>query len=229
MLLYEFSTKLEYHDVLNIQLFDNYTLKPNIRDKLLQIANLFKIDCNLSEDLVEDYYLVGGNANMNYTSQSDIDVHLIVDFSKINSGVINLADYFKAKKELWTNNHTITIAGYPVELYIQDSTATFPKDQGCYSLKQDRFIITPKHVKVNYDDPKLIKKVKEFIHKIDIANEIISLKSIKDKLKILRTIGLQRGGEFSYENLLFKSLRNLGYLETLDKKYKQIRDKSLSL
>lgn len=229
MLLFEFSTKLEYHDVLNPQLFDGYKLKDNISSKLLQIANLFRIDCSLSENLVEDYYLVGGNANTNYTSQSDIDIHLIVDFTKINSGEINLVDYYKVKKELWSDNHTITIASYPVELYVQDSNSTSPKDQGIYSLTQDRFIITPKHVKVDYEDPKLISKVKQFIHKIDVAKELTTLKAIKDKLKSLRTIGLQRGGEFSWENSCYKSLRNLGYIEKLQQKYKTLRDKQLSL
>ena len=32
---------------------------------------------------VEDVVLTGGNANYNYTSQSDLDLHLILDFSKV--------------------------------------------------------------------------------------------------------------------------------------------------
>jgi hypothetical protein len=229
LLLEEFSAKLEYHNVLNKSLYDKYTLKSQVKDKLIQIANLFRDDCNISTELVIDYYLVGGNANYNYTHQSDIDIHIIIDFNKINSGTIDLVDYFKSKKELWADNHTITIAGYNVELYVQDINATMPINQGCYSLVQDKFIITPKKVKVDYDDPKLQEKVESFIYKIDNANTILVLSHIKEKLKNLRTIGLHKGGEFSTENLVFKSLRNLGYIEKLQYKYKTLRDKKLSL
>lgn len=229
MFLFEFLSKLEYHDTLNTSLFDGYMLKSNIKNKLIQIAHLFRDDCKLNEAVVQDYHLVGGNCNFNYTTQSDIDVHLIVDFSKINSGTIDLADYFKAKKELWSDNHTITIAGYPVELYVQDVNESIPMNQGCYSLTEDRFIITPKKAKIDYDDPKLQKKVESFIRSIRVTDDLEKLKQLKNKLKTLRTIGLQKGGEFSIDNLLVKSLRNRGYIEMLDKKYKLIRDKQLSL
>jgi hypothetical protein len=55
------------------------------------------------------------------------------------------------------------------------------------------------------------------------------LNAIKDRIKKLRSSGLQQGGEFSIENLAFKALRNLGYLEKLSNYMKNIEDRDLSI
>ena len=229
MLLKEFRQSLEFHDILNPKLFVNQKLKSQIRDKLIQIANLFATDCKINQEQIIDYYLVGGNAGFSYTDVSDLDVHIIIDFRTINSGDIDLADYYKDKKDLFTDNHTITIEGYPVELYIQDLSEKSPAGQGIYSLTRDEFIISPKKVKIDYNDSKLIFKIESYIRKIDNANDIVELKALKTKLKNMRTAGLVRGGEYSFENLCWKSLRNLGWIDTMNSKYKKLRDSELSI
>jgi hypothetical protein len=49
------------------------------------------------------------------------------------------------------------------------------------------------------------------------------------KLRNYRTSGLNNGGEYSYENLVYKVLRRNGYLEKLQKLENNIIDKKLSL
>ena len=51
----------------------------------------------------------------------------------------------------------------------------------------------------------------------------------KDKLKKFRSCGLEKGGEFSYENIVFKYLRRSGHIEKLFNLENQILDKELSL
>jgi CBS domain-containing protein len=51
----------------------------------------------------------------------------------------------------------------------------------------------------------------------------------KNKLKKYRTCGLEKGGEYSYENLVFKVLRRNGYLSKLVDFKNDYVDKSLSL
>jgi hypothetical protein len=55
------------------------------------------------------------------------------------------------------------------------------------------------------------------------------VEGLLDKIKIMRSAGLESGGEYSPENLTFKVLRREGYIEKLmdlrDKSY----DKSLTL
>ena len=55
------------------------------------------------------------------------------------------------------------------------------------------------------------------------------LKHIKDKIAKMRKNGLEATGEFGVENLAFKVLRNLGYIEKLITAYHQTQDRELSL
>jgi hypothetical protein len=55
------------------------------------------------------------------------------------------------------------------------------------------------------------------------------IEKIKNKLKKFRQSGLERGGEYSYENLTFKLLRRNGYIEKLMTVKSKILDKELSL
>ena len=228
-LITEFASTLQYHINLNSKLFKNNKLKKEVRDRTLKLAYLFAADCNIDQRIILDVYLVGGNANFNYTDSSDIDIHILIDFKKINSGDIDLSDYFKAKKDLWSTNHSVTLYGYDTELYIQNITEPHPSGQGIYSILHQRWIVQPEKVQINYDDPKLISKVEKYIEAIDNLSSIHDARKLKDKFKKMRTVGIQRSGEFSIENLVFKELRNLGYIKKLDDKYKFIRDSKLTL
>jgi hypothetical protein len=58
---------------------------------------------------------------------------------------------------------------------------------------------------------------------------IDQFENLKNKLKNMRGAAIQKGGEFSMENLAFKELRNRGYLDKMSKYEKSLQDKSLSL
>ena len=45
----------------------------------------------------------------------------------------------------------------------------------------------------------------------------------------MRSSGLKKEGEYSRENLLYKELRNQGYLDKFDKYYNKVIDKKFSL
>jgi len=65
-----------------------------------------------------------------------------------------------------------------------------------------------------------------------LSNKEISidkLDDIKDKLKKFRGSGLEKGGEYSYENLVFKFLRRNGYIQKLYDAKIDFIDKSLSI
>ena len=51
----------------------------------------------------------------------------------------------------------------------------------------------------------------------------------KDQLKKYRSTGLEKDGEYSYENLVFKFLRRNGYIEKLFNFKNKLMDKNLSL
>ena len=98
---YELEEVFETHSELNPQLFDGLLLKEEIRQQLLKIADTFVE--SIQEDNVPiyvlDYWLVGSNAQYNYSDTSDIDVHVIVDTDSVagTSYLLNLLyDYIKS-------------------------------------------------------------------------------------------------------------------------------------
>ena len=79
-------------------------------------------------------------------------------------------------------------------------------------------------------------KIKCWTDKIDDAidnakseGNVENLKKIKDKLKDYRQSGLNKDGEFSYENLVFKYLRRSGHIGKLFDEKTKIKDKELSV
>ena len=62
---------------------------------------------------------------------------------------------------------------------------------------------------------------------LESSNNIIN--KFKDKLKKYRTRGLEDGGEYSPENLVFKTLRRNGYIQKLFDFQTNYTDKTLSL
>ena len=224
---------LQYHDTLNTKLWRGTNLKSVVRKKLLHIGTTWAAWAHIPTDAILDIILVGGNANFNYTDHSDVDIHIIVNKKKLPNCPELVDDYFKDKKELWSLTHKIKIYGHDVELYAQDKDAKLPKDQGAYSIQNDKWINQPKHHDVNMDNAHIHKKVIEFNKKINtlIATNASdqSFKQLKDKVKNMRASGLQKAGEFAFENLVFKELRNTGVLDKMNEYIRLRKDEELSL
>jgi hypothetical protein len=233
--LTELKISLQYHNQLNPKLWNSEDkLKPEVRRALLKFADTWAKFAKIPPNMIQDVVMTGGNANYNYTGKSDIDVHLIIDRNKLFDNPKYVEEYLQDKKSLWTLTHTIDVYGYPLEPYAQDSKITYPKNQGVYSLKNDEWVLKP--IKCDYDfrnDHLLKQKVSHYMHTIDhmmktkMATEQFDV--LKTKFKNMRTAGLQRFGEFSRENLVFKELRNRGYIDKMNKYEASLKDKELSL
>ena len=64
---------------------------------------------------------------------------------------------------------------------------------------------------------------------IDLEDKRSSLQNTKDKIMKMRKAGLERKGEFAEENLIFKTLRNTGYIGKLNDIIRNEYDQSVSL
>jgi len=115
--LFDISIKKQLHPGI----WDEESLNFAVREKLLDIAKDF-IDYLeiLDPEDVEDVRLTGSLANYNYTSYSDLDLHVVVDFEKLLGNNKFIESFFKAKKTVWNNKHDILIKGFDVELYVED-------------------------------------------------------------------------------------------------------------
>lgn len=232
--LIETKISLEYHDTLNPDLWTNDTLKSQVRVSLLKFIEAWREYANIPKEIVKDIVMVGGNANYNYTKKSDIDVHLIIDRNKLGKDRKLIDDYLQDKKTMWTMTHNIKVYNYPLEPYAQDSSASYPAGQGVYSLKKNSWIQKPVHGTFDFKNDKHLKqKVQEYVHLIDhMIKHNVSIEmfdKLKAKVRDMRSAGIQKGGEFSLENLIFKELRNKGYLDKINNYEKKKQDKMLSL
>lgn len=233
--LFEAKTTLQYHEELNPKFWIKDKLVPAVRKRLVEIGKFWAEYANIPSKAIKDIILTGGNANYNYTDFSDLDVHVLVDKKKIADCDVDIMDdYLKDKKQLWGLTHDIKIYGTPVELYAQGLTEKGSPNQGVYSLIKDKWIKQPVREEVNFDDPLLQAKVRAWIKKIDhiISNKVDNIsviKQFKEKMRDMRSAGVRKGGEFSIENLVFKELRNQGYIDKLINYSLKVEDETFSL
>ena len=229
-------TSLQYHRELNPKIWDqDNDLKPLVRDKLIEIAHTWISFAKIPIEMVEDIIITGGNVNYNYTEHSDIDLHIVIPRSQLNPNRDLVDEYLQDKKILWTLQHeNITIYGYPVELYAQDIADVPHLNQGVYSIMNNQWLARPRVLDVDFaNDYHLQKKVqfyKDMIDKMLMNNASDeSIEVLKDKFKKMRSDSIAKQGEFALGNLVFKDLRNSGYIDKLNIYKKERMDKNLSL
>jgi DNA-binding Lrp family transcriptional regulator len=221
---------------LNPEFWDREELRSDIRDQLMLIAQDFFDGLNSPENLViKDVIFTGSLANYNWSKFSDVDMHVIVDFETIEAKEEFVKQLFDSYKNLWNKNHDITIKGYDVELYLQDIKETLSAN-AVYSVKRNKWILKPEKEKLKINRNIIKKKALSFFDKLkdvkkayaegDYQKALDKSQELKDKIKKYRKSGLESGGEFSLENLVFKVLRRTPYMEVLNdinsKSYDQI-------
>jgi hypothetical protein len=220
-----------YHDELCPAAWDGDTMKSDVRERLIGIAQLFIGYLEVEGFVVDDIVLTGSLANYNWTQFSDFDLHIVTDYKNLNAGDIAEA-FYRAKKTIWNDRHDITIYGHEVELYVEDINEP-PVSGGVFSVLHDQWIKTPNHKNPNVNDTAVVRKVQELKDQIErciaTADDPEDLKRLTDKLSKLRRSGLDDGGEFSVENLAFKTLRNMGIIAALHKAYTNKQDNLMTL
>lgn len=233
--LTEVTISLQYHDKFNPKLWYAEKLNEDIRNKLLEIAEAWRDFANVPKDSIVDIILTGGNANYNYTSKSDLDVHLVIKPEMVSKDADILFDYFMDKKALWADNHNITVKGYPVELFAQPVTQKAHKGQGVFSLLNNKWLQKPQHESYNFKKDKHLQNKADYYSRriarlVDSkSHNMASINALKERLKVMRGAAIAKGGEFSFENLVYKELRNRGDIEKLSNYVRQQKDKELSL
>ena len=218
---------------------DNYVISQKVREKLLEIAYEF-IESLKVDIIVSDVHLTGSLVNYNWSQYSDFDLHIIADFNQFPKKSLPLyEELFKLKKTIFNSEQNIKIYGYDVEVFVQDENEK-GHSAGIFSLISNDWLEKPKKEKFEVNKSILKKKKDQWAEKIDkiidSAEEEKDLQkskkiidNLKTKLKEYRKIGLEKGGEMSYENLVFKYLRRSGHIEKLFSFKKEKRDKELSL
>lgn len=220
------------HDELNPVVWDDDHMRPRVRRRLLEIADLFKDHLGVPVK-VRDVWLTGSLANYNWSQYSDIDLHLLLDFSEVDEDEELVRELMLAKKSVWNDKHDVRIGPFEVELYAQDVKEPH-EATGVYSVKNDRWLRRPPKEDPEIDLVAVKRKAKEMMRRIDRALDDPDcghrcLVKTMDRVKKMRKSGLEAGGEYSTENLAFKVLRRNGYLERLSEERDLRLDHELSM
>jgi hypothetical protein len=233
---------LKLRDELNPEVWNknekgNYTLKSEIQKKLLKVAEIF-LDYVDIDIFVQDIVLIGSLTGYNWSDFSDFDLHIMYDFNDAGDNKDLYKELFYLKKTVFNAKHEIRIKGFEVEVFIQDSNEK-EKSVGSYSIMNRKWIRFPEKEKFEVDEKKILEKANQWMdiidgvlenaEELDLDEALRLVKKYKNKLKKYRTCGLQKGGELSYENLVFKYLRRSGYLSKLENFKNKVANKKLSL
>ena len=219
---------MKFHEQLNKKLWNGLELKPDVKEKLNEIAEAFKEYLDIPEDAILDIRITGSSASYNYTEYSDLDLHLIIDYEKVHEDCPLVEGYLWSYKSQFNANHDISIYGVPVELYAEDSKQEAISN-GVYSLMEDRWLKEPKKIPPTDNDEDVQAKYQELKDAIDKCDDSEVANELLDKIYTMRKSGLAEVGEFSTENMAFKLLRNDGSIDKLKKLKKEKVDKQLSL
>lgn len=228
---------LQQKDNLNPKIWDNENkLHFDVRKSMLYNAYEFIKSLKIENLKINDITLTGSLANYNWNEFSDIDIHILLDFTQISNNLDFVSEFFRTKKSLWNDKYPITIKGFDVELYVQDINEPHTST-GVYSILNNEWNSKPIKEMVTIDINNVREKTFNFINIIDsidnIEDDNYKIKMIdllKNKIKKYRQAGLDSNlSVFSTENLVFKLLRNYGYLDKLSEYKDNIIKNKLTL
>jgi len=213
---------------------DGHRLDNQVRDMLLKIATDFVTNLKKDNDIsikIHDVVIIGSIANYNWTDYSDVDLHIITDYGELEMTPEDAQTLFDAIKVNWNNKHNIKMKGHDVEIYVQDKNHK-PVSTAEYSVMNNKWIKEPKKQSPNFNKDLIKRKYKEYKNKINSLikeHDEAGLKKLLDKLYKFRQAGLDKGGELSEENIVFKILRAHGHLDRLKDNLAKIYDTKMSV
>lgn len=221
--------KIEVHSELNPKLWTSEAeLHSDVEEKLFGIVDLFTKNLSIPIDVI-DAHIVGSNASYNYSQFSDVDLHIIANFEAIDVDKAILQSAYNLEKASFNKNYDITIHGINVELYVED-VCSATVSNGIYSLFLHKWLKFPKKL-TDIPEVDVSKEVSVWKDKIGsaLSNDSNEAQKLLNTIYLVRKNSLETDGEYGHGNILFKEIRNLGLLDKLKEKVKEIDSKRLSL
>ena len=233
---------------LDPKIWQDGKLNKNISKRLMRIAREFLdgIDKPIHHEagdgsmaaLMEDLRFTGSLANYNWSKYSDIDLHIVVDFSKIDENTELVKAFFDEVRMRWNDLHDIIIYGYEVEIYVEN-VGEVHKSTGIYSIANNNWITIPSPEQVEFDYVSARKKADAIETQVNMIEKFAdekpraalkSIERLKKKIRRMRRAGLHSPlQEYSAENIAFKILRREEVLDKLNNMKYDAYDKILSI
>lgn len=214
------------------RIWDGMSLNPRARLKLLDIADDFWDTVGTDWVKRKGIILTGSICNYNWSKFSDIDLHIVVDFSDVDDRTDFVQEYYDSKKNEWNNSHeNLKIYGFNVEVYVEDVNAD-TQSGGIYDLEKNEWIKQPNiedihslglsKYEIKNISSKIMTRIDDYNEKLDTLDdnhklEMLGKKAhlLLNKIKAMRKYGLKRNGETDTYNIIYKVLKRSGYLDKL--------------
>jgi hypothetical protein len=162
----------------------------------------------------------------------------LFDFEQYGEHKEAFENLFLLAKSNWNNKHDVRVKGYEVEIYAEDEKNPH-HSTGVYSVMNDKWVVEPKKQTPIFDPLDVKSKAKYFVDVYkqlvnDLPNEtpeelLDKVENVREKIRKFRQGGLETGGEFSTENIAFKTLRRMGLLDKLAQLKDKLVDRTLSV
>lgn len=210
---------------------EDKTLDSEVHSNLLRVTKDYYDENEGIQGGLVDVYLVGSSANYNWTPDSDLDLHFVVDSEKIGHDEETAKTIFELMSHKWNQQHDIKIKGHKLEIYLQDVNHKL-RSSGIYSLVNGEWVKEPHPEKVDIDKDDIKEKYRNASEKISqVVKEadVVKMKKVMEDIRNMRNTGLDKSGEFSVENLVFKMLRKFGDIGKLKDATYKVYDRELSV
>ncbi|MCP0913130.1 MULTISPECIES: hypothetical protein [Legionella] len=208
---------------LNPDIFNDGTLKPDLRKKLIQIGNYYfnKLKNQFPDAKLVDILLTGSNAGYNYTKNSDIDVHLVINLPACDQKL--LKDYLIFLSESTWHKRKITYKNRIVEVTVLPFMA---ESGGVYSLLQNKWLQKPLRKTSTHTQQEIKIVVEKYQNRLRQLQQAytknpnhfncILFSDLQQELVAWRTRGIKAEGTAATANLGFRVLRDLGMMDAID-------------
>lgn len=223
--------KIESHETLNPKFWQDEELKQEVEDKIKVITDRFVEYLN-NKDIkidIKDILLLGSNASYNYTDDSDLDIHIIVEPKEIAEDEELLKQLYDLAASAFNDKFNIQLKGADAEVYVELND-TNANSNGIYSINKG-WLKKPKKenvARIELDEVEF-EKWEDRYNDLLLSRDKNEIKQFIDDLYKLRKDSILKDGEYGQGNLIFKEMRNLNYIKNIKNLLDMIESEEMSL
>ena len=161
------------------EFWENNTLNKAVSERLLEIAKNILESMDIKVE-VSDIIITGSICSYNWHKYSDIDLHIMLEFSEFGDKHELVKKMLDQSRINWNKTHNILISDKEVELYFQDSKEPHEAN-GIWSLTQNKWLAEPVKLNPSLDLRNAEKKAETIAKAISHISEMVEDKHFEEK------------------------------------------------
>ena len=215
--------QIDFPDRLNPKLWDGMTLRPEVRERALKVAQTLFDEMRPPGLRFQDILLLGSSASFEYDSASDIDVHIVIDPASYNGDPALLERYLEAMNDINEDKFNVRFYGHHVDFafYLSDVAGRLELGAGVYSLTGNRWLAEPRVNSAHYSAEQIFADSRRFIDAYnDLATRFAEQRkgfdcsrfaALRKELRVYRRQGMIGTGIRSTANITYRLLRRVDF------------------